>query len=49
MEPILSQMAPPTNPVRFNDQFHQNRDPDGDAIAAHRARVFDGIQRILRR
>ena len=35
--------------IALDDQFHQNPDPDDDTLAAHRARVFDGIQRILRK
>ncbi len=33
----------------LDDEFHQNPDPDEDVIAAHRFRVFDVIQRILRK
>ncbi len=33
----------------LDDEFHQNPDPDEDVIAAHRLRVFDVIQRILRK
>ncbi len=35
--------------IVFDDQFHQNPDPDDDGLAAHRARVFDGLQRICRK
>jgi AcrR family transcriptional regulator len=35
--------------VALDDEFHQNPDPDDDAVAAHRARVFDVIQRMLRK
>jgi AcrR family transcriptional regulator len=35
--------------VALDDAFHQNLDPDDDAVTAHRARVFDVVQRILRK
>jgi AcrR family transcriptional regulator len=33
--------------IALDDEFHQNPDPNEDSITAHRARVFDVIQRIL--
>ena len=35
--------------IALDDEFHQNPRPDDNALAAHRARVFDVIQRILRK
>jgi AcrR family transcriptional regulator len=35
--------------VALDDEFHQHPDPDDDVLAAHRARVFDVVQRIVRR
>ena len=35
--------------VVLDDEYHQNPDPDEDALAAHRTRVFDVVQRILRK
>jgi AcrR family transcriptional regulator len=35
--------------VALDDAFHQNPDRDDDAITAHRARVYDVVQRILRK
>ena len=34
--------------IALDDEFHQNPDAD-DVVVAHRARVFDVIQRILRK
>jgi AcrR family transcriptional regulator len=35
--------------VALDDEFHQIADPDDDAVTAHRARVFDVVQRMLRK
>jgi AcrR family transcriptional regulator len=35
--------------VALDDEFHQIPEPDDDAVTAHRARVFDVVQRMLRK
>lgn len=35
--------------LALDDEFHRNPNPDDAALAAHRARFFDVVQRILRK